>query len=235
MSKRFKNKTCAYCARDGASTTADHVLAREFFPVRFRQDLPQVPSCARCNNDKSRLEHYLATVLPFGSRLPDAAVTLESLAPRRLRKNLRLARELSAGQEDFWRIANNTVTVQTTLPFDSETMSAYLCYVTRGLACFHFKIALPPGIFVGAGAFSPTADDMFATWLARRRGRVVQNELGNGIFHYAGIQATDNPGISVWQYAWFGGLELLDFDGPTVERIGHFWSISHSRPVPCLF
>ena len=63
MGKRFKGKTCVYCA--GASETGDHILAREFVPVAHRSQIPQVPACRRCNKDKSDLEHYLTAVLPF--------------------------------------------------------------------------------------------------------------------------------------------------------------------------
>jgi len=53
MSKRFKGKTCAYCALPGASDTADHVLAREFVAVEDRGGIPKVPACAACNGKKA--------------------------------------------------------------------------------------------------------------------------------------------------------------------------------------
>jgi 5-methylcytosine-specific restriction endonuclease McrA len=37
-SKKFKNKTCAYCGEPGASATGDHVFARQFFLVKHRGD-----------------------------------------------------------------------------------------------------------------------------------------------------------------------------------------------------
>lgn len=67
-SNRFRGKRCVYCGRTGASDTGDHVIARGFFPPSDRADLPQVPACSACNNAKSRLEHHLLTILPFGAR-----------------------------------------------------------------------------------------------------------------------------------------------------------------------
>lgn len=67
-SKRYRGKRCVYCGRDDASDTGDHVIARGFFLPSERGGLPQVPACNRCNNEKSRLEHHLTTVLPFGAR-----------------------------------------------------------------------------------------------------------------------------------------------------------------------
>jgi 5-methylcytosine-specific restriction endonuclease McrA len=75
MSKKFKGKTCAYCGEREA-ITGDHVFAREFFLPSDRADLPQAPICGECNNEKSKLEHYLTTVLPFGGRHPASAENL---------------------------------------------------------------------------------------------------------------------------------------------------------------
>jgi len=79
MGKRFKGKTCVYCATAGASETGDHILAREFVPVARRSQIPQVPACRRCNKDKSDLEHYLTAGLPFGGRHADAAATCKTM------------------------------------------------------------------------------------------------------------------------------------------------------------
>jgi 5-methylcytosine-specific restriction endonuclease McrA len=82
MAKRFKfaSETCAYCATQPA-TTADHVFSREFFLVKRRANLPQVPACNSCNNAKSRLEHYLTAALPFGGRHTDSTENLTNLVP----------------------------------------------------------------------------------------------------------------------------------------------------------
>src|SRR5881394_1954463 len=98
MTKRFRGETCVYCAREQAATTGDHVFARQFFLSDDRVDLPKVASCERCNNDKSKLEHYLTTVLPFGGRLATASRILNEMVPGRLAKNARLHRELAANQ-----------------------------------------------------------------------------------------------------------------------------------------
>jgi HNH endonuclease len=70
--KKYVGKTCVYCGRAGASDTRDHVVAKEFFLKEDRGNLPQVPACLECNGKKAKLEHYLLSVLPLGSRRPDA-------------------------------------------------------------------------------------------------------------------------------------------------------------------
>jgi hypothetical protein len=86
MSKRFKGLLCAYCSQRPA-VTGDHLFAREFFLKTQRANLPQVPTCDRCNGEKSKLEHYLTAVLPFGGRHPDALTNLSQMVEPRLAKN----------------------------------------------------------------------------------------------------------------------------------------------------
>ena len=83
MSKIFKGKRCVYCGVRQA-TMADHVLARQFVPVEKRADLPKVPECAQCNNEKSLLEHYLTVMLPFGAQHVDAQSNLATMVPPKL-------------------------------------------------------------------------------------------------------------------------------------------------------
>src|ERR1700693_690251 len=97
MSKRFKGKTCVYCGAAPSTTTGDHVFAREFFINARRGNLPKVPACEACNHEKSKLEHYLTAVLPFGGRHTDSAQNLSTLVEPRLAKNAKLHSALSAG------------------------------------------------------------------------------------------------------------------------------------------
>lgn len=97
MSKKYKGKVCVYCALDGASSGADHVLAREFFLPERRANLPKVPACGECNDRKSELEHYLTAVLPFGGNHPDSTALLSAGVPKRLAKNPKLHQTMVAG------------------------------------------------------------------------------------------------------------------------------------------
>ena len=65
MRNRFKRLPCVYCGK--RATTDDHVFAAKFFLERERGNLPKVPACQKCNNEKSHLEDYLMVVLGFGA------------------------------------------------------------------------------------------------------------------------------------------------------------------------
>lgn len=133
VSKRWKGKTCVYCTVPESSTTADHVIARGFFPADKRTNLPQVPACEPCNGRKSDLEHYLSSVLPFGSVTADAHKYLEQFVAPRLEKNQRLARELSAGLDKQYALVNGQV-LQTamTIPFNSEKVLDLFKFIAQG-------------------------------------------------------------------------------------------------------
>lgn len=99
MSKKFREKLCAYCAKNTSIPQGDHLFAREFFLENDRNDLIKVPACDKCNNEKSRIEHYLTTILPFGGLHADAEQNLSAMVPKRLSKNKRLHSDLQLGME----------------------------------------------------------------------------------------------------------------------------------------
>ena len=55
MGKGYTDGSCVYCIERKAEV-GDHVVARQFFLPERRGNLPKVPACKRCNNDKSRLD-----------------------------------------------------------------------------------------------------------------------------------------------------------------------------------
>lgn len=138
-SKRFRNKTCVYCGRDGVSDTADHVIAREFFRDHERANLPKVPACAVCNNAKSHLEHYVLSVLPMGGIHPDAVATIADRVGPRLAKNEALRRALFAGQRDRLVLGPDGVWREgMSIPFEGKKLAALAGFIALGLAWHHW-------------------------------------------------------------------------------------------------
>ena len=142
VSKKFKGKLCANCAR-ATATTDDHVFAREFFLREDRHKLPKAPACQECNGSKSRLEHYLTAVLPFGGRHPQAVEALQSGVPPRLAKNRKLQRKLANTMEPAW-VREGTGLFQPTsmISFDGAQLEELLKYIARGLAWHHWNLYL---------------------------------------------------------------------------------------------
>ena len=133
-SKKYKNKTCVYCAKEQAASTGDHIFAREFFLENKRDNLPQVPACVACNNRKSELEHYLTSVLPFGGQHSDAINNLSSMVPKRLCKNKSLHDKLGSGMKKGWFETQSGILVKSTsIPIDFTKIEMLIDYIVRGL------------------------------------------------------------------------------------------------------
>lgn len=211
MSKKFKGKICAYCARDKASTD-DHIFAREFFTVADRTNLPKAPACMPCNNAKSKFEHYLTTVLPFAGRHGRAVENLVSGVPARLEKNKKLHRNLARSLKPGWIKEDNGLYQRTSMfDFDTEMLTGWLRFVGRGLAWHHWALYLRRDDNVSVMLM---ADQNSAIWAAitsgwRNAQRVVAN-LGNGTVEYVGVQAEEPPQLTMWTVRMYGGLVLSD-------------------------
>jgi hypothetical protein len=148
-SKKYKNKPCVYC-RKQPSEDGDHVVCREFFPLNRRANLPKVPACKGCNNDKSLLEHYLTAVLPFGARHQDAHAVIE-MTPARLARNRALHERLALGLRHILRATNGGPwEMGLTVPLDSQAVEKLFEFVVKGLAWHHWRLELDDSHFVRA-------------------------------------------------------------------------------------
>jgi hypothetical protein len=220
MSKKFKGECCAYCAKRDA-ITRDHVFSREFFLLSERDDLPQVPACVECNNDKSKLEHYLTAVLPFGGRHSAAAQNLASMVPKRLSKNAKLHRELASGQQraEISTTRGQSVEVMT-VPIDGERVEQLFAMIAKGLVWHHWKVYLGNDCVVRAQTVTRFGEQYFDELIFRRNARDrVQVSLGQGAFEYEGVLATDNSDLTAWRFSIYGGLAACE-DPATPENFG---------------
>jgi hypothetical protein len=211
-SKKFRNGPCVYCAA-ATSTTADHVIARQFVPEALRPNLPKVPACSACNNGKSQLEHYLATVLPFASRTAWALADLTDAVPKRLAKNVKLHRELEAGRQRVWtREPSGIIVPAMTIPVDGAKLNAYVGYVVRGLMWHHWQVMLDANHFVEVQCLTSTGEKFFAVMSGWRGSNRLDETLGDGVLSYAAVQGTDRAEISVWVLSLFNNLKVSGGD-----------------------
>ncbi len=224
-SKRFLNKVCVYCATNAAAV-GDHVFAREFFTLQHRASLPKVPACTRCNTEKSKVEHYLTTVLPFAGSHRQAKETLSEFVPPRLAKNKALRRELHLGMREVLVSDGHQMEKTLMLPLKVGALEAWARFVVRGLLWHHWKTILPDGGDVEIHYLSQAGERYFEEHIFfRPAARRIIETLGEGTFRYTGIQIPDNPLLSVWVIELYGGAVMAgDETGPNnVSRyIGAF-------------
>lgn len=205
--------------------TADHIFAREFVPVERRAGLPIVPACERCNNDKSKLEHYLATVLGFGGMHPDAGATLAEIE-RRLAKNAKLHRELSAGQEISWEPRGGLLLPAMRLPFQTDKLEALARMWARGLALNHFGVVIPADHHVMASMMTGTGDRLFREYLGILHGNRIAQNIGDGAFEYEGLQGVQDICVTAWRITVYGGIRLTGDPAAPSEEARHMWALT---------
>lgn len=212
MSKLYKSKTCAYCGKLGVSQTGDHVVARALVAEALRGEIPIVPACLACNGKKAELEHYAATVIPFGGRHEGASVSLERDLPRRLAKNQRLRRELASGQLRVWSEESGLLVPSLTIPIDGERLEELVGYIVKGLMFHHWGVALASDCSVEAYSLTQRGEQTFDRHLAMNAAQRVSGDIGQGAFTYRGLQAVDNANISMWEVSLFGGFKTFGYD-----------------------
>ena len=215
MSKKFKDKLCAYCSTAPA-TTKDHVFSRKFFLEKDRGNLPDAPACAACNGKKAKLELYLTAVLPFAARHKEATKNLLHGVPRRLVKNRKLQRELSRTMEPAWLREGSELYQPTSIvSFDGTKLEELLKYIGRGLAWYHWAVYLGPEDGVDVLILTDHASALMQSFISPRNFPTgLVKDLGGGTVWYEGAQATEPVTLTVWKIVMYGGV-LLSSDKRT--------------------
>lgn len=227
-SKRFKGKRCVYCGREGVSDTGDHVIARGFLLPSERDNLPEVPACSACNNAKSRIEHHLLTVLPFGARHATASRTLNELVPPRLAKNARLRRTLFDEWNRQWRgdYAPRWFP-EMKLSLDCELVTRLCEYMMVGLAWHHWKAKLTPPNELRASFFHPSIVPTLETlFLNPQWGARIDENVGGGALTYLAVQDPNAPERSFWRFSIYG-IVMGDVPGQPGVRADAIYGLSN--------
>jgi len=207
MSKGFRNKKCVYCNQRDSTRSGDHVFPRRLFLVNRRANLPKVPCCTKCNNQKSRLEANLLAILPFGANHSDALENLTTNVPKRLKKNIKLYRELrDSMSKAFIKNEAGILEPMMIIEFDINQLFDLFNYITRALVHLHFNTKMTSQHFIKSFITAPVLNNFFNGSAQER----IEQDLGNGTVWYRGIQAKENQSLTLWEYKIYGGLQLLD-------------------------
>lgn len=208
MSKKYKNKRCPYCL-DADSQSEEHIFSRRFF-INNRCALPKAPACKKCNEEKSKLEHYILSVLPFGGRHADALSNLTTMVPPRLSKNRRLSNALKQKVGRAWVQEGQGLIVPTfTVPIDAEKLQRLFQFIVKGLLwhSWHTYLRKDDPILISFPTQRFDAllrDTVFPKYAAHS----VGNDLGNGTIRYEGFHASDIPQVTCWRIQIYGGIHL---------------------------
>ena len=208
MSKRFLGKTCVYCNQGKSIRQGDHVFARKFFLEEERNRLIKVPACDDCNNEKSKIEHYLTSVLPFGGRHIDARKNLTVNVPSRLNKNKKLHRLLGANRDyldgDPTTGENGRALV---LPFNGKKYAKLFEFLLKALVWHHWGMYITQDTIVYSTSLTKFGENLFEKYIfsLRCENRII-NVLGKDTFRYTGIQLPENKQVTFWLFEIYNGL-----------------------------
>jgi len=214
MSKRYKGKLCVYCQDKPSINQGDHVFARGLFLEAERRNPIKVPACDECNNKKSLIEHYLASLLPFGGRHADAEETLNSLVPTRLEKNLKLKRELNEGMKYVWSNDKTGISIRNlTVPFDGIRYAELFKYIAKALSWHHWGSYIKTESDILSVSLTQTGEEAFEKFLfPLKSSHKIEAMIGNNSIKYKGMQAVENDQISIWKFQIYNGVVVSNLE-----------------------
>jgi hypothetical protein len=210
-SKKFKGKTCAYCAVPGSSETGDHVFARQFFVESDRANLPEVPACARCNNDKSASENYLLQLLPLGASHAGADNVRTNLMPKRAAHhgNKVLRQTLESPNSPVWLLdSEGQKHERIPVLVDAQKLKNWCGAIAQGLAYFHWGTALA-AVDIDVIPLADTVEtEILSLVTAKNTGCYIEQSVGRGAFEYIGFRESRNAAESVWLIRIYGRMPI---------------------------
>ncbi|MDD2714487.1 MAG: HNH endonuclease [Candidatus Wallbacteria bacterium] len=216
MSKKFKNQPCVYCGSypdDSNNMTADHVFAKKWFSnIDERNNLPKVPACRKCNNEKSKLENYCLTIFPFGGRQENSLKILEEDGAKRLNRNKKLKKSLEEGYQFYWAVENGIYSQHIAIPFVQEEGEQLFIFIVKGLVYFHWNVLLNPVCFIDVCFPTKLGDNILDSFFKRKMTNHLKIDLG--MLSYEGIQDNVNNNVSVWKFKVAGGLVFTNRNTP---------------------
>ena len=210
MAKGFANHVCVYCGQNTSTPTGDHIIPRSFLLIKDRDNIPKVPACGTCNNEKSKLEHYLATILPFGGNHEQARENLEENVPKRLDRNVKLKRLLKSSMAYDSITLGGDESSRLTLPFDGIKYAEFFTYVAKALCWHYWRCSIPSSHQILSQSLTPEGEVFFQNLSRLESQRTVRGDIGGDAFSYVGKWSDTSPFISVWMFSLYGGLNVCD-------------------------
>ncbi len=218
-SKKYKGKSCVYCV-DGISDDGEHIISRQFFPSNFRDNLPKAPSCKRCNEAKSQLEHYLTAVLPFSSNHTTALKSQKEKVNRRLNKNLPLKDKLRSGITDAWFPSKNGAVEKTiAIPFQTDKLIEYCEYIVKGLVWYEWHVIVPKQYVIEVMTLTQHGYSFFRDYIFTLSSDFrYERSFAEGGFAYTCIRNSTDAAFSAWHFSFYEKIHLSeDTDNKVVE------------------
>lgn len=145
--------------------------------------------------------------MPFGGRHPDSSAMLAEDVPRRLKRNRKLHRELTAGFIKVTVREGDDLVETVAVPFDSDKYRQLFAHIARGLSAFHWGVGIPATHKVEAVILNPFYEAAFRKLFLQRAKQRINGRIGGGAFLYQGMQGIDDPALTMWRFKALGGID----------------------------
>jgi hypothetical protein len=222
------DRICAYCA-EKPGLENDHVLAKQLFPVAYRDNLPQVPSCGFCNRRKQKFEDSVGLFLQLGHDSDASRKVLDDRVPLTLHKNARLARALQRGMRWEWaRDKTGLITHRLVVKINAEEqfhINQWFRLIAKGLYYEETKEPLPKDrklylVF-------PSSLDEFSYLKSFILNTTARQErtLARGEFYYLFAIGADKA-TTAWQFS-FKSVDVFAFTTSAESAVlaEHDWNV----------
>ncbi len=238
MPKKGQRKVgeCAYCGAH-AQLSRDHVVSRGFFSGPLPSYMPTVPSCDKCNNEKSHDEGEFRDLLVLdlnGSQHPVANQLFDEKVLRSVsRPGSRLGRAIFSQARPvnvFTPTGLELVDHGYAIPTDKGLESCAITRIVRGL--YHHERGgerLPADYAVEVRRAMPgKVDEYWASF--EEAGFAGRRRLGEGVFVVQYGFLDRDPGVSIWALLFFQAVLYIAVTDAPNRRILSQLNASREQP-----
>ena len=227
MGKKGKRKVgeCAYCGIE-AELSRDHVISRGFFGNPLPSYMPTVPSCDKCNNQKSQDEGYLRDLLVLDLNGSQHPVANQLFSDKVLRSVSRPESPLGRAIVTQGRSVNvftpsglELVDHGFKVPIDSGREASAISRIVRGLY-YHERgrERLPDSYTIEVRrAKAGKVDEYWRSF--EETGFGGRGRLGEGVFVVQYAFLDNDPGVSMWALLFYEAVLYIAITDSPNRRI----------------
>ncbi len=228
-----KHRSCAYCG-GSENMTKDHVIPLCLFVQPYPLNLITVPSCLKCNGEKSRNDDFLRDLLTtdiYGNQNPIAQQIFQDkvLSSARHGSSVVAQTMLSNSQpESFFSHGGIDLGIVQSAPVETEQIKDIFSTIVRGLYYYSRRKQMPSDYEFKVLRYHPPQFVQVCNQLHhqfRFQGPFVR---GN-IFGYSFFEAEDDSASSYW-LLWF-----YDIVGISVSALKPEWAARDNIGIPPSF
>ncbi len=225
-------RICVHCGKPGAISD-DHLPVKNIFERPLPSDLITVPACLACNGGASKDDEYFRLKIGLDEEVADHPVVKGNLGTifqslERPRAD-GLRRMLAADSRIVSVLSPGGLFLGKRLAFEVDLVRIFrvIQRTVRGLYWHETGRRLSDEYAVGVSSDDTLREeppDVLEQWnvnIIRPLATVTPKRIGNGVFEYRHLIATDNPDASLWALTFYGKKSFIGLTLPKSDIEAH--------------